>query len=497
MNRAEVKLQHWYRGVARRRELSFIKPLLKKWPNASVYLVGGMVRDILLNRPSKDYDFVVTGVAERTLLNFLKQYGKVNLVGRTFGVLKFIPKGLNTEIDIALPRLDMPGDGSGAYRDVVVVSRQDISIVDDLKRRDFSINALAFNLRTAELVDVVGGLDDLRDKCLRTVGDPAIRFAEDFSRILRGLRFAAVLRFDIEPKTWRAMQRLMQELNKQIDGEYVVPREVIGLEFVKSLYTAPLLTINLYDKSGAFKVLMPEVLAMKKCPQPSNYHTEGDVWLHSVMAVEMLTSRKFKNKYTEPPDAELILTVFLHDIGKPSTLRTPARHKVDRIRFDGHDFVGAKMARTLINRLKLNSAPVGTPWHIDADNVGWLIQYHLLLLNDNVYHMKATTLEKYFVAHPMSLKLQQLMLVDTLASIPPDGRPVVKHLRDLDKALKQLPRTSQNTLPPPLLSGDDVMKITKESAGPRIGVLLQQLREAQLAGKVTTKVAAKQYLKKL
>lgn len=498
MTNAQGQIKRWYGGIARRREFYFVRELLKQYPHANVYVVGGVLRDVLLNRQSKDYDFVVTGLPERTLLRFLKSRGKVNLVGKTFGVFKFTPTGLvGVELDIALPRIDEPGTGSGAYRDVVVVSRHDVPIEDDLLRRDFTMNALAWNVRTQQLIDVVGGVRDIEDNKIRTVGEPARRFAEDYSRMLRGLRFAAVLGATIERATWQAIRANISHLNKQISGEYVVPREVIGLEFVKSFYVAPLSTIDFYEKSGALEVLIPEVLAMRRCPQPKEYHTEGDVWQHSMMAVQALYSRRFKNKYSENPDAELLLAVFLHDIGKPPTLRTPKRDKVDRVRFDGHDVVGARMAREIIGRLKLFSAPANSPLHVDADNVAWLIKNHLLLLNDNARQMRSTTIEKYFVAHPMAVKLQQLMLADTLASVPKSGRPVVRHLVTLEKVLKKLPRTSKNTLPPPLLSGTEIMRILHVSAGPRIGELLQQLREAQLAGKVTNKVTAKQFIKTL
>lgn len=499
MINADQKLYQWQEEAFKQKELAFVKKIRKTYPKSGVYVVGGIVRDLLLGRESKDYDFVITNVTERQLLNFLRKLGKVNLVGKNFGVIKFTPNGMSEKnaIDIALPRIDKPGQGSGAYRDTTVVSRSDISIEEDLLRRDYTINALAWSVTEKKLIDIVGGVNDLEKKVLRTVGSPQRRFGEDYSRALRGLRFSATLNFKFEAKTWKALLATVKKLNKKNAGEYVVPREVIAAEFVKSLYLSPLDTINLYDKSGAFKVLMPEILTMKKCPQPLAFHTEGDVWKHSILSVQALFSKRYQKKYHDRPDAELIFTAFIHDIGKPPTLKTPRKHKVNRVRFDGHDVVGANVSRTIIERLKLSSLPSDTNLHIDADNVVWLIKNHLLLLNDNATNMKATTIEKYFVSHSMSLKLQQLMLVDTLASIPKSGRPVVSHLNKLEKVIAALPRTKDNMLPKPILSGDEIMRALKISAGPKVGQFLQQLREAQLAGKVRTKGEAKQYIKTL
>lgn len=491
------KISIWYRSVRRTREWRFAAALKQQFPHAELYLVGGVVRDLLLGREAKDLDFVVTNVPAAKLKKFLQTQGQVDLVGKAFGVFKFVPHGSHglNAIDIALPRLDLPQNQTGAYTDVVVKSRHNLPIADDLVRRDFTVNALAFDVYHQELIDVVGGINDLRTKTLRTVGDPEHRFAEDYSRLLRGLRFAATLNFEFEKKTWRTLHKTMSQINKQINNDYVVPREIVAREFLKSLYLNPMRTIALYEQSGAMSELMPELLLMKKCPQPKDYHSEGDVWVHSLLTVEALFSRRFKKLYPDKPDAELIFTALVHDLGKPATLKTPKRDGVNRVRFDGHDVAGATLAHTMATRLKFSVAPQNSPLHVNPDNVSWLIRHHLLLLNDNARKMKATTLEKYFIAHPLAIKLQQLMLADTLASIPADGRPVVKHLQHLQKALAALPRTSTKNLPKPLLSGTEIMKLLRLVEGPTVGQYLQLLREEQLLAKVSTKREARIYLK--
>ena len=490
-------LFNWQKRALRQKDMSFAPALLKRYPEGRLYLVGGFVRDLLLSRPSKDIDFVVTGVSRAKLVAHLKKHGRVNFVGRTFGVFKFVPRGHNGNgaIDIALPRLDLPKGRSGAYRDVKVISRSSIAIKDDLRRRDFTVNALAWNISERRFIDLGQGLSDLRARVMRTVGRAEDRFCEDFSRMLRGLRFATELNFSVEPKTWQALRSLVHHLNDCRDNVCIVPREVLAKELLKTFYANPVKALELYDKSGALRVLMPELLAMKTCPQPKPYHMEGTVWRHTVLALEVLNSRRFRTFFSDRPDAELIMAILFHDLGKPYTLKTPKKDGVDRIRFDGHDMEGANMAKAMTERLKLASPPMGSHLHVNPEHVEWLISHHLLLLHDRAREMKLTTIEKYFVRHPLATKLQQLILADSLATIPKNGRPVLTHLRTLWKILTRLSGRRQG-LPPPLLNGDKLMNILNVPSGPTVGLLLRRLREQQLLGLVKTRQQAEIFLKK-
>lgn len=491
-----IALEQWQTSILRQKRFAFLKALARQYPASRVYLVGGLVRDLLLGRGGQDVDFVVTGVPAKALNFFLQKHGRVNLVGKTFGVYKFTPRGEHGSdaIDIALPRVDVYAQTSGAYRDVKVKSSAKLSIEDDLRRRDFTINALAWSLTQRQLIDVGGGVIDLKKKVLRTIGKPEQRFAEDYTRLLRALRFALELNFSIEPKTWRTIKKLSSHLNEKNKAGFVVPRELVAKEFLKALVANPLETLRLYDTSGALKALMPELLVMKRCPQPKHFHAEGDVWHHTELALEALSSRAyrrlFKDKDKEPLTAELAAAVLFHDIAKPATLRTPAKHGVDRIRFDGHDSVGAKMARDIATRLKLDTMPSGTKLHVNIDHLVWVIQHHLLLLNDNASKMKATTLEKYFIKHPAATLLQQVMWCDSLATVPSKGTPYVRHLTQLRRRLKKL-FGSQLQLPDPMLSGDEIMRTLKIPAGPLVGQAMQWLREQQLTKAVKTKATAK------
>jgi len=499
MDKAEKILHDWQHQALKTKALAFYQPLINRYPKAGVYLVGGMVRDLLLGRETKDFDFVITKVGEKALITFLKKYGRVNLVGKMFGVIKFTPPSIREDeaIDIALPRLDKPGKGTGAYRDVTIVRRATLSILDDLVRRDYTVNAIAWSLTEKKLIDPANGISDLKKKLLRTVGESAQRFQEDYSRLLRGLRFSVVLGFGFAPQTWTSLKSLTKKLNAKVDDEFVVPREVIARELLKTFLVDPVAALTMYDKSGALSVLIPEIEATKRCPQPRRFHTEGSVWKHTILALSALRSRAYRRWITEEPDAELVVTVLLHDLAKPTMLRTPSTNKVDRVRFDGHDVVGGKMARAIAERLKLASPAVASGLHVDPANLEWLIGHHLILLHARPSEMKLTTIERYFVSHPLAHKLKALLLADTLGIIPADGRSYTKHLVELEAVLKKLCSTRSHKLPSPLLGGEEIMAYLKIGSGPKVGFLKRKLREEQLLGSVKTKAAAKRFLKNL
>ncbi|HBX16465.1 MAG TPA: hypothetical protein DEF57_04215, partial [Candidatus Magasanikbacteria bacterium] len=268
--------------------LGFANRLLKKFPEAKIYLVGGIVRDWILKRVSQDYDFVVSGVPTKKLEAFLKTQGQVNLVGRRFGVFKFTPKKSTLTLDIALPRTEHAW-GTGGYKDVETQSDWRLPIEEDLKRRDFTINAMALEMSEKKLIDPFDGQTDLKKKLIKTVGKPRERFKEDYSRMLRALRFAAQLNFTIEKNTWLALIKMMKKISNGI-----VPAEVIAKEFIKSLMSDPVKTLDLWGASGALKYLMPELLKMRNCPQPKEFHAEGDVWTHTRIALKNLTTPAYK-----------------------------------------------------------------------------------------------------------------------------------------------------------------------------------------------------------
>ncbi|MBU0708071.1 HD domain-containing protein [Patescibacteria group bacterium] len=468
--------------------LAFLSRLLKKFPQAKVYLVGGMVRDIILSHPSKDYDFIIAGVGPNTLEKYLKTLGQVDLVGKTFGVYKFKPKDskLKESIDIALPRTEHSLYLQGGYRDFNVKSDYSLPIKKDLERRDFTINAMAWDIRRKRLIDPMGGLADMAAEKIRFVGQAEERINEDYSRILRGLRFAVRLGFEFELETWRTIKLMMGRLNS-----LKVPREIVARELLKSFEVDPIRAIDVFDTSGAFRVLMPEVIHMKGCCQGPTYHSEGDVWTHSRLAVEQLNSPLFKKQFPgAKSDVELSLATFLHDIGKPYTKRTKSGNKLT---YYGHETVGSRMAKDICKRLRLSSYK----GLVDGDRLAWLIHYHLIIIEAPPLKIKPTTLEKYFIKSEAGDKLLKLIYADQAASLSEEGQPCLGNFYDALELLKGIKKVGYKNKKQPkmLLNGSEIMTQLGLKPGPKIGKILHQVRTDQLKKKIKTKKQALDLIK--
>jgi len=514
--------------------LDWSKKLIKEYPQAEIYLVGGAVRDALLDiKDNKDFDFVVRGVSMKNLEIFLGKLGWVEKLGRNFGVLKFKPKNFAKDknyepLDIALPRTEFSFN-TGGYKDFKVKFDKNLDIKEDLLRRDFTINAIAVKLNMLrsgrrgsgtspskleilEIFDPFGGLDDIKNKTIRAVGNPQERFKEDYSRILRAIRLVCQLNFNLETKTLNALKKLAKNLNdKNTAGEWITPRETIAKEILRAFYYNPIRTFDLCDELGIFKVLMPETLKMKKCPQPKNFHSEGDVFEHTKLALSKINSQQFRRFEKKLEDIleirnqkleirskiELIMAIIFHDLGKPYTIETPEKNGTDRIRFYEHDNVGADLAKKICERLTF-SAP--ETYGISPDNVYWLVRKHMMLIHGHPSEFRPTTIEKYFFSADFpGVNLIKLAYLDSLATIPKTGKlemnlvgALIKRIKTMQKMVKQ--KKAKASLPKALLNGDEIMKLLKTKPGKEIGVLKEKLREAQLLGKIKDKKQARKYL---
>lgn len=498
----------------RQPEFGFLLLLKKEFPSAELYLVGGAVRDAALGRQSKDFDFVVRNVSMEKLQAFLAGIGIVNFVGKTFGVLKFVPHDEYEQFktkelepfDIALPRTENAG-GSGAYRDVNVQSDESLSLESDLSRRDFTINAMAVEctikngtLSIEKLVDPFGGMEDLETKTIRAVGKSEERFQEDYTRMLRALRFVCELGFSLDKKTKTAITELIVCVNnKQTNGDWITPRETISKELIRAYVANPVTAFDLCDELGIHEALIPELGAMKKCPQPEAFHTEGDVFAHTRLALTKINDAGYEKVFgKEKADALLVFAVLLHDIGKPPTLKTPERDGTDRVRFDGHDEIGARMAESIADRLALSAMPEGTKYHIKKEHLIWSVRHHLLFLNDPAI-LKTTTIEKYFFNPNLpGDHLLRLGYCDGTASIPADGSTGAAHVLAMMERVKKIGIMSaaKKKLLPPLIDGNDVMKLLKIKPSKQVGDILMAVREEQLLGNLKNKKSAKEYVKK-
>lgn len=501
-------------------QFPFVRKLFLAFPSAEMYLVGGAVRDMILGQPTSDYDFVVRNIPITTLQRFLKKHGSVRLVGKKFGVLKFLPlsrhssEGAKAEepFDIALPRTEHSETNTGHYRDFQIKTDCRLPIEDDLSRRDFTINALAFDLKTRAVIDPFGGVVDIKKKVIRAVGKPAWRFAEDYSRMLRAVRFACQLGFSVEQETLTAMKKNLKFLDKEMLPEKrltkkvdrntmrVVAYEIIAKEMVKTFLADPLRALDMYEELGVVKLLIPELLPMKACPQEKRWHSEGDVWTHTRLALSMLSGKPFIKEFGGKNDsALLVFAVLFHDVGKPPTLQTPQTHGVDRIRTNGHDRVGAEMVRAIVERLRLQTAQ---DFEGSVDDLAWLVRNHLLILTTTVDKLRSRTIEKYFYDNPRRGELLlRLVFCDSSASIQTSGKPGLQAFTAFKKRLKAFEEqhhltVRKRSLPKPLLDGEDIMRICRIQPGPHVGDLRETLREEQLSGRIRTKRDARVWLAK-
>lgn len=437
-------------NLSSHRALSFVVEFLSAHPTAQMYLVGGAVRDLLLGRRIRefDFDFVVQGLDQASLEMWLGKRGELNLVGQHFGVYKFMPMGFSTRdmafIDIALPRTEAVAHGSlGGYKDFDIQSDPNLSIQDDLARRDFTINAIAFDVRTRSLIDPFDGQTDLKQKRLRAVGNPEERFTEDLSRILRGMRFAAELEFTLEEATSRAMKELLLRINtqKESDGklEYIVPRETVGVELAKMLSRNPSRGLQELQAHGALVEFFPEV------------------------QVKLLANPKYLTPLAQATPGELtvVLTLLLHGLEKTEVRQT--------LSFTG-----------------LDTLERGSAGRTEADQIVALID----LLQKNfdstqINAMRASEFERCFFNGKGLLFLRCLELLGQ--------KDVAQAIRSRLRQIQDRWLVDHDESIAPLLSGQDVLA-QGVIAGPKIRLLLDQVRDRQLDGELMRREDALRWL---
>ncbi len=427
------------------RSLFFVKKFLDEFPDAELYLVGGAVRDLFMKRKmlDVDFDFVIRRLPEKELEDWFSVLGEIDFVGRTFGVYKFIPEGMDPSrhhaVDIALPRTERAHPHSkGGYKEFDVQSDINLPLSEDLSRRDFTMNAMAINMRTGELVDPFGGERDIKQKLIRAVGNPSQRFDEDLSRMLRAIRFASELHFEIEPETQKAIVSniaRIQETRETSEGkQHIVPRETLGVELAKSLTRNPSRALALLTRTGAFEV----IFGFSKPELPSEQ-------------IERL------------PEGYPTVTIAL-------LLQSRTQEDITRI----------------LANSGLDSLPRGSRLRTEPQDVLWL--NHRLRESwtpDTIRALPASTFEKFFMNGRGTLLTYAL---------------TVRGLNDSVSAVSTRRQEIQERWSveagepiPPLISGNDVME-AGFPAGPKIRELLECVRTEQLDGRILTREQAKRWL---
>lgn len=323
------------------------EPIRDMLQQGRVYEVGGAVRDRLLALPSiKDRDYLVTGISFDDLTSLLRRHGRVDLVGRSFGVIKFTEfhDGVPYTFDVALPRREH-STGVG-HKDFAVQFDPQMPIEIDLQRRDFTINAMALALDTSELVDPLRGQQDLRNRCIRMTAPDS--FPDDPLRMLRGIQFAARFEFVIEPGTLQAMTHHAPLIRS-------VSAERITEEFNKLLVLArtPSVGLRLMQQSGLLEHLLPELAACAGVDQPGGYH-RYDVFEHTIRTIDACGQ-----------SLRLRLAALFHDINKPQ-----AKRLVDTgATFYGHEVQGARTSQVVMERMRYSRDLI--------DQVAVLVERHM------------------------------------------------------------------------------------------------------------------------
>jgi poly(A) polymerase len=407
------------------------------------YLVGGCVRDLVMGREPKDFDVSTSATPDQVV----KLFPESLTVGAQFGVV-MVPRDPGN-VEVATFRSD------GLYADGrhPTAVRYSKTAQEDVQRRDFTINGLLYDPEKKRVLDYVEGQADIRARRLRTIGDPALRFSEDRLRMLRAVRFAARFHFTLDPASLDAIQNLAPDLSG-------VSAERIRDEIVKILTEGQARRgFELLDETGLLKEVLPEIKALQGVQQPPEFHPEGDVWVHTLMMLEGLSTPVNVESVTPT----LALGVLLHDVGKPPTFVIR-----ERIRFDNHVEVGAKMAEEICGRLRLSTH--------DTERVVELVRHHLRF--KDFPKMKRSTQLRFIRMEGFREHLE-LHRLDCLSSH--------RNLENYEMARRMLEETPpEEVKPAPLLRGDDLIARGYKPS-PLFKTILAAVEDAQLEGKIQTR----------
>jgi poly(A) polymerase len=412
------------------------------------YFAGGCVRDLLRGQVPKDFDIATDARPEVVQKIFSRTYA----VGAHFGVIVVLEAGF--QFEVATFRSD------GAYLDGRRPTEVHFaSAKEDAARRDFTINGMFFDPEKNEVIDFVGGRTDLDARLIRAIGDPVQRFAEDRLRMMRAVRFATVLAFEIDLPTWDAVRTNAASINE-------ISAERIREELVR-IFMSPHRARgwDLLDASGLMCVTLPEVEAMKGCEQPPQFHPEGDVFKHTRIMLELLP---------EEASLPLVLSVLFHDIGKPPTSSVDEN---GRIRFNGHDRIGAEMTETVMQRLRFSRAEIDAT--VEA------VRQHMVF--KDVPNMRVAKLKR-FMARPTFDDELELHRVDCESS-----HGMLDNYDFLKRKREEF--ANEPIIPPPLVRGDDLLALGLKP-GPKFGELLEAIETRQLEGTLRNRGEALEWLKK-
>jgi len=412
------------------------------------YFAGGCVRDIVRGETPKDIDIATDAGPELVQ----EIFPRTHAVGAHFGVIVVVEHGF--QFEVATFRSD----------DVYVDGRRPVSVhfsspEEDAKRRDFTINGMFLDPVANAVIDFVGGRADLEAKLVRAIGEPAQRFTEDRLRMLRAVRFATVLDYEIDNQTWDALVANAASIN-EISAERI--REEIVRIFLSSKRVRGW---DLLDSSGLMRAVLPEVDAMKGCLQPEQFHPEGDVFQHTRLMLSLLP---------EKVSVPLVFSVVFHDMAKPVTATVD---ETGRIRFNEHDRIGAEMTQVIMERLRFSRAEI--------DATVEMVRQHMVF--KDVPKMRVAKLKR-FMARPTFEDEIELHRVDCASS-----HRVMDNYEFLLRKREEF--ANEPIIPPPLVRGDDLIALGLKP-GPRFGEILEAVETRQLEGTLRNREEALEWLKR-
>ena len=411
------------------------------------YLAGGCVRDRILGIAAKDHDIATDARPEVVQ----KLFDNTVAVGAHFGVIMVIHG--DDYFEVATFRAD------AAYHDGRRPSAVRFgAIEEDARRRDFTIGGMYYDPATDQVIDLVGGRRDLRAGIIRAIGNASERFEEDHLRILRAVRFAARLGFRIESDTWVAMKKSSPSIAR-------IAAERIGEEHVR-IFTegGAARGLDLLVESGLARVVLPEVLPLADCPQPANYHPEGDVYRHTRLMLSMLP-----RGCTET----LAFGVVFHDISKPQCFAVDGDGKMT---YYGHTEQGADIATAALQRFRRARAV--------QERVAYLVRYHLRMTMAT--RMRRATLKR-MLAEDGFEELLELSRIDALAS-----NSYLGFYHFCRHAMAQMGKAEIR--PPRLIGGNDLIGLGFQP-GPEFKQILREVEDLQLDGELTSHDDALRYVR--
>jgi poly(A) polymerase len=412
------------------------------------YFAGGCVRDMVRGLTPKDYDIATDARPETVQKIFQRTYA----VGAHFGVIIVLENDF--QFEVATFRSD-EAYIDGRHPSAVHFSSPE----EDAKRRDFTINGMFYDPVAEGAIDFVGGRADIDAKLVRAIGDPAQRFAEDRLRMLRAVRFAAVLDYKIDNQTWDALVANAPSINQ-------ISAERIRDELVR-IFPSPnrVRGWDLLDSSGLMRAILPELDRMKGVLQPEQFHPEGDVFEHTRLMLQFLP---------ETVSVPLVFAVLFHDVAKPVTATVD---ETGRIRFSGHDRVGAEMTEQIMRRLRFSAAEIEATVE--------MVRQHMVF--KDVPKMREAKLKR-FMARPTFDDELELHRVDCQGS-----HRMLDNYEFLVRKRGEF--ANEPIIPPPLVRGDDLIALGLKP-GPRFGEILEAAETQQLEGKLRTREEALEWVKR-